>query len=61
MAVSDQSLPAYQPRSFPRHRLGKRAASLASTVLCLYFVTGGVMFVTVVTILYLFAILHDSI
>ena len=50
MAVSDQRVPGYQPRSFHSHRLCKRAASLASKVLCLHFVTGGVMFVTAVTI-----------
>ena len=61
MAVSDQNFIRYQPRSFPRHRLCKRAASLASKILCLHFVTGGAMFVTAVTIHYLIEILHDSI
>ena len=52
MALSDQNLPGYQPRSFRRHSLCKRAASLASKVLCLHIVTGGVMFVTAITYTY---------
>ena len=48
--MADQHLRGYQPRIFCRHKLCERAAFSASEVRCLHFVTGGVMFVTVVII-----------